>query len=154
MAVLKLNFRFSSVQVSLPCKRVDTLSWSLFQRRENLTSGNLRSFICRHFNFTACQLGNVPCEASCCRWQRWWSDWLSQVTWLFDSESINSLPPSQLAVCYYTGWGGEGLDECLRGDIRLYLSPTYIADFFFRCIANSHAEDNVRIARQALSLNT
>jgi len=30
MAILKLNFRFSSVQVSLPRKRVDTLSWSLF----------------------------------------------------------------------------------------------------------------------------
>jgi len=78
---------------------------------------------------------------------------LSQVTFLFDSELINSLPPSQSTVCYYTGWGGEGLDECLRGDIRRYLSPTYIADFSFLCTVNSHAEENFRIARQALSLN-
>lgn len=72
---------------------------------------------------------------------------------LFDSESINSLSPSQLTVCYYTGWRGEGLDECLRSDIRRYLSPTYIADFSFLCILNSHAEENIQIARQALSLN-
>jgi hypothetical protein len=72
---------------------------------------------------------------------------------LFDSESINSLPPSQLTACYYTGWGGEGLDECLRGEFRRYLSPTYIADFSFFCIVNSHAEENIRIAREALSLN-
>jgi hypothetical protein len=75
------------------------------------------------------------------------------VTLLFDSESINSLPPSQLAVCYYTGWGGEGLDECLRGDIRRYLSPTYIADISSHCIVNSHAKENIRITRRALSLN-
>ena len=78
---------------------------------------------------------------------------LSQVTLIFDSESFNSLPPSQLTVCYYTGWGGEELDECLRGDIRRYLSPTYIADFSFLCIVNSYAEENNRIARQTLSLN-
>jgi len=153
MTIIRLNFRFSSVQVSLPCKRVDTLSWSLFQQRDNLTSVNWRSFICCHLIFTSCQLGYGPCEVSCCRRRRWWSDWLSQVTLIFDSESINSLPPSHLAVCYYTGWGGEGLDECLRSDIRRYFSPTYIADFSFRCIVNSHAEEKIRIARQALSLN-
>jgi hypothetical protein len=105
------------------------------------------------FIFTSCQLEYGPCEALCCRRRRWWSDWLSQVTLLFDSESINSLLPSQLTACYYTGWGGDGRDECLRDDVRRYLSPTYIADFSFLCIVNSHAEENIRIARQALSLN-
>ena len=64
-------------------------------------------------------------------WRRWWSYWLSGLTFLFDSVSINSLPPSQLTVCYYTGWGGEELDECLQADSCRYFFSHVRRTFLF-----------------------
>jgi hypothetical protein len=79
--------------------------------------------------FVSCDTSNARRQVA--DWRRRWSYWLSGLVLLLDSVSINSLPPSQLTACYFTGWGGEGLDECLQGGTCRYSPPTYIAHFSF-----------------------